>query len=317
MHVVTSAKIRHDLQDRLRNNFPSIRFSFYNHINDALEALSEADVLITYGEDLSPEMIEQAKQLKWIMVISAGLEKMPFQAIKERSIFVTNARGIHKTPMAEYTLAAMLQSAKNMKQWTKNQVAHIWDKTGVKMTELAGEALAIIGPGAIGSEIARLAKAFGMETYGVNRSGDDVPYIDHIYKLKDIFIPLAKAKYVVSVLPHTVETDHLLGTEHFKAMRNDALFINIGRGKTIDQDALLNALANGWIAEAVLDVFEEEPLPEAHPFWDMDNVTITPHFSSVTSGYQPRAIAIFEENLKQFIEGGTNYINLIDLDRGY
>lgn len=279
--------------------------------------MRDADVLITYGEDLTPEMVKRAEHLKWIMVISAGLDRLPFSAIKEKGIMVTNARGIHKIPMAEYVFAAILQWAKKTKKWNEQQANHHWDKYGVKMEEITGQPIAIIGAGAIGGEIARLAKAFRMPTYGVNRSGRPAEYIDHMFKTDRMNEALKEAKYVVAVLPQTKETVALIGRDQFRAMRKDALFINIGRGKTVDQAALLEALKTGEIAGAVLDVFEEEPLDPGHPFWDMENVTVTPHFSSITSEYQPRALAIFEQNLDAYLAGRRDLINLIDLDRGY
>jgi phosphoglycerate dehydrogenase-like enzyme len=316
MLVVSSARIRVDLQNQLIKNHPDIDFSFHKNIKEAEGEIPLAEVLITYGEDLSPEIIEEAKNLRWIMVISAGLDRMPFKAIKEKGIIVTNARGIHKIPMAEYTMAAILQWSKKTKEWAANQRDRIWSKYAIKMDELAFQTMTVIGTGAIGGEIARLAKAFRMKTLGVNRSGGASEYFDEIFTVEDLVTPLSQSNIVVSVLPFTKETDHLIGKRHFDAMPEHSLFINIGRGKTVDQEALLEALKTREIS-ATLDVFEQEPPPEEHPFWSMENVTITPHFSSVTSQYQPRSIEIFEKNLLLYKEQQEDLINLINLDRGY
>ncbi|MGV3488749.1 MAG: D-2-hydroxyacid dehydrogenase, partial [Tuberibacillus sp.] len=303
-------------QDQLVKNHPEIEFRFHKNIHDAIPDIPAADVLITYGEDLTDEIIYSTKELKWIMVISAGLDQMPFEAIKAKDIIVTNARGIHKIPMAEYTFAAILQWCKRTKEWTDNQEKRIWNKYGVKMTELAGRTITVIGTGAIGGEIARIAKAFRMTTLGVNRSGRNAEHFDHIYMTREMKVPITQSDVVVSVLPYTPESDHLIGEEQLAAMKDGSLFINIGRGKTVDQEALLSVLRNQNVS-AVLDVFEEEPLPKDHPFWGMENVTITPHFSSITSQYQPRSIEIFEQNLLRFKENRKDLINLIDPDRGY
>jgi phosphoglycerate dehydrogenase-like enzyme len=316
MIIVSSARIKEDLQNRLMKNHPDCTFHFHKRMSDALGDLVEADILITYGEDVTAEILRQAARLKWIMVISAGLDRMPFPAIKEKGIIVTNARGIHKIPMAEYTFAAILQWCKRTQEWRDHQERRIWKKYGIQMSELAGKTMMVVGTGAIGGEIARLAKAFRMNVLGVNRSGRLVEYFDHIYKTDKLAEAMGTADIVVSVLPYTPETDRLIGRQHFEAMPESSLFINIGRGKTVDQEALLNVLKTGKIS-AVLDVFEEEPLPADHPFWAMDNVTVTPHFSAITSQYQPRAMAIFEENLKRFKEHRSDLINFIDLDRGY
>lgn len=316
MRVVSTSKLRTKLREDLVVSFPDAHFDFYPNIKDAEQALPDAEVLITYGEDLTDREIQLAGQLKWIMVISAGLEKMPLKAIKEKGIIVTNARGIHKIPMAEYTFTTLLNVAKNTRTWFENQNQAKWDRR-VNMEELSGQLLTIIGAGAIGSEIARLAKAFGMKTLGVNRSGSSVSSIDTMYTIEQLQEACRPAKYIVSILPETQETYRVIDKDIFDSMRKDAVFINIGRGKTVDQKALLTALENGQIAHAVLDVFEEEPLPADHPFWKMENVTVTPHFSSVTANYQPRALDIFKQNLKTYLNGETPSINYIDLDRGY
>ena len=316
MKIVSTAQIREELREDLSKSFPEVSFEYYKSMKDAEHALDQAEVLITYGEDLTETEINKSTQLKWIMVISAGLEKMPLKLIKEKDIIVTNARGIHRVPMAEYTFTMLLHVAKNAKTWLENQSKAIWDRR-IKMEELHDQTLALIGPGAIGSEIARLAKAFGMTTIGVNTKGTPVDYIDVIYKIDDLLQAVQNAKYVVSILPETADTYKILDSKFFEAMRNDAVFVNIGRGKTVDQSSMLIALQNNQIQHAVLDVFEEEPLPNDHPFWKMDNVTVSPHFSSVTEGYQPRALEIFKKNLSNYIKGSNDWINLIDLDRGY
>lgn len=316
MKVVTSAKIRRDLRNDLVNDFPNVVFSFHSNIKEALSELKQADILITYGEDLTNETIEWAENLKWIMVISAGLDKMPFDAIKQRDIMVTNARGIHKIPMAEYTLGTMLQTAKQLQQLSIKQKGHQWDRA-IQTQELAGKTITIIGPGAIGGEVARLAKAFRMKTVGVNRSGQATEYIDDIFMIDDILNALPSADFVVSVLPSTSATYHLINKNHFQAMKADSVFINIGRGTTVNQNDLVDALKSGVIAHAVLDVFEEEPLDKAHPFWDMKQVTLTPHVSSITTEYQPRSLQIFRDNLSRYLRNETHFINAIDLERGY
>ncbi|HSU78798.1 MAG TPA: D-2-hydroxyacid dehydrogenase [Candidatus Angelobacter sp.] len=316
MKIVSTAQLREELREDLSQSFPEVSFEYYKSMKDAEHALDQAEVLITYGEDLTETEINKSTQLKWIMVISAGLEKMPLKLIKEKDIIVTNARGIHRVPMAEYTFTMLLHVAKNAKMWLENQSKAIWDRR-IKMEELHDQTLALIGPGAIGSEIARLAKAFGMTTIGVNTKGTPVDYIDVIYKIDDLLQAVQNAKYVVSILPETADTYKILDSKFFEAMRNDAVFVNIGRGKTVDQSSMLIALQNNQIQHAVLDVFEEEPLPNDHPFWKMDNVTVSPHFSSVTEGYQPRALEIFKKNLSNYIKGSNDWINLIDLDRGY
>jgi phosphoglycerate dehydrogenase-like enzyme len=304
------------IQQKLKKQFPDLNFYFFKHINDNVEILKQAEVLITYGEDLTEERINVAKQLKWIMVMSAGLEKMPFKAINDRRILVTNARGIHKIPMAEYTIAMILQYEKKIKLMLENEILHKWDRSFL-LGELHKKTILILGAGAIGQEIARLAKAFNMTTIGVNRSGKMGQHLDQLYQINDLVTVLPNADYVVSVLPSTPETQESLTADHFKHMKKSAVFINLGRGDVVKDQILLEALEQKEIAHAVLDVFEPEPLTENHPFWKMDTITVTPHLSSKTEEYLPRAFEIFEENLHKYIYGDKEYINVIDPKRGY
>ncbi|RFU63012.1 D-2-hydroxyacid dehydrogenase [Peribacillus glennii] len=304
------------LQADMHEKFPSHQFHYQKGLTIDDEGLIDTEVLITYGEDLTDAHIKKAKSLKWIMVMSAGLEKMPFEILAERNILVTNARGIHKIPMAEYTIGVLLQYEKQLKLLANNETLEIWDRR-IGVGEVHQKTILILGAGAIGGEIARLAKAFNMKTLGVNRSGKDVESIDSIHGLAELLTILPQADYVVSVLPSTKETKGLLKAEHFTKMKDEAVFVNIGRGDLYDEETLLTALGKQEIAHAVLDVFRQEPLPGGHPFWSMENVTVTPHLSSKTKQYLPRSFEIFEHNFKEYIGGSEKYINVIDPKRGY
>lgn len=317
MYILCTARVNREIREKMKKKYPDFSFSFHRRMTeDALKELPQADILLTYGEDLNDERVEMAKNLKWIMVLSAGLDKMPFEAIKKKEIIVTNARGIHKIPMAEYTLSMMLQVARKSKRIIHNEENKNWDRS-IRMTELADKTVAIIGTGAIGSEIARLAKAFRMRTIGVNRSGREVDHIDDIHTTKELIEVLRQADFIVSVLPSTTETSHIFSKREFQAMKDDAVFINIGRGSAVDEGALKETLDSGELGHAVLDVFETEPLPENHPFWEMENVTVTPHISGISPQYHYRSFEIFEKNLHTFLKGEGEYENLINLDRGY
>lgn len=316
MKVVSSAKLKRELKENLINNYPDLRFYFFKDMEEAREDLLDADILITYGEDLTNEIIKKVECLKWIMVISAGLDEMPFQSIKEKGILVTNAKGIHKIPMAEYTIAMILQVARQAKKLIENEQSHVWDRR-VPMIELSGKTLGILGAGSIGTQIADYARVFNMKIIGFNRGGRKVDGFDVIVTKKNLDKLLMKSDFIVSVLPSTPETDGILNKQTFKLMKKTATFINIGRGKNVVEKDLMAALKSGEISHAVLDVFGQEPLSKEHPFWEMNNVTVTPHISGISAKYLPRAIEIFETNLKIFIDSGENYVNIVNVDRGY
>lgn len=314
MKIYSSILPSEVLQEGVRNHFPDVSFEFRKGIVEDL--FFDAEVFLTYGEDLTEELIYKTNHLKWIMVMSAGLDKMPFEACKKRGILVTNVRGIHKIPMAEFTLGMMLQHVKQMKSLWGNEQDKVWERK-LPMGELYGKTLLILGIGAIGTEVARLAKAFNMKTIGVNRSGSESQWADEIFTMENFREALPHADFIVSVLPSTEDTKHFLNASDFDLMKGSAVFINIGRGDLVEDEVLVTALQDKKIAHAYLDVFYKEPLTENHPFWEMDNVTVTPHISSITKNYMPRSFEIFKHNLQTYIKNGTDYINVIDMDRGY
>ncbi|MCP3762110.1 D-2-hydroxyacid dehydrogenase [Domibacillus sp. A3M-37] len=314
MNIVFTFRPPRDIQADLQKKFPNETFSFYKQLDEA-QSLHEAEILVTFGSDLTEERIHECQSLKWIMVASAGIEEMPLQAIKDRDILVTNARGIHKIPMAEFTLGFMLNHVKRFAELHTLEQSETWNKQ-LPLQELAGKEVTILGTGAIGQEIARLAKAFRMTTTGVNKSGQHAEGFDQIFTIYELESAVLSADFVVAVLPSTPETISLLQPEHFETMKNTAAFINIGRGDLVSELVLLSAINDEEIAHAYLDVFPVEPLPEAHPFWRHPAITVTPHISSVTKQYVPRAMVIFEHNLRCFIDGG-DYENVIDVERGY
>lgn len=314
MHVYFTFEPREDLQKPLVAEFPEVNFVFDAKLRE--EQLAEADIVVTYGEDLTAANIALANKLQWIFVASAGVEKMPAQAIAERGIFVSNVRGIHKKPMTESVLAHILALKRGLPFIYEQQKKGEWNKK-TSLSELNGSTALIIGPGAIGAEIGRILQAFGVHTIGCNRSGKSIESMDETYAILDLKAHLPKADIVISMLPSTEETKHLLTYEHFELMKENAIFMNFGRGNVVKEAELVRALQNKLIGHAVLDVFEVEPLPKDSELWKLDNVTISPHFSSHSSRYVERALEIFEPSLKKWLQGERNLENKIDLLRGY
>ncbi|WP_188207325.1 D-2-hydroxyacid dehydrogenase [Alkalibacillus aidingensis] len=318
MNVVTTCKIKGRIKEELIEKYPQINFVWSDEVDDIDQHIPTANILITYGEgdEVTVERLEKATSLEWIMVISAGLDEMPLKTIHDKGIQVTNARGIHVTPMAEYAIAMLLQVSRQAKALMKSEQEHIWDRT-VKMEEISGKKMLIAGTGAIGQEVARLAKAFNIETIGISRSGQLKDHFDRCYPNESLNEYISEADFVVGILPATTETEGFFGAKAFELMKEDAIFLNMGRGKTVDESALIEALQANQFHHAVLDVFEEEPLPKSSPLWDLENTTITPHLSGISRHYQPRAFDIFEENLKSFLDDKKLVKNVIDPKRGY
>src|SRR5690625_663164 len=317
MNVLLIGDFAENIKEQLREQFNAVNFIFCDDYDSAKQHISDIEVLVTYGSQLNAELIKVATELKWVMVLSAGVDRLPVKEIKEKNILVTNVRGIHKTSMAEYAISMILQVYRCEKQLIKQENEKVWHKQSIKLDEISGKNLLVLGTGAIGQEVARLAQAFRMETFGISRSGTNVECFNQCYKISELEQVLPKADVVVAVLPSTSETKYLLTEKHFQLMREDAVFLNMGRGDLVKSEVILQAIRHGYIGHAILDVFEEEPLPADHPFWLEENITITPHISGNSPYYDERAFEIFAKNLAMFLKGETNYLNQIDIDRGY
>jgi len=306
---------RPDLKESLAAEFPEVQFIFEKRVSE--EHLADCEILVTYGEDLTEEHIAAAQKLEWIFVASAGVEKMPAKAITDRGIYVSNVRGIHKKPMTESILAHILAIKRNLPAIYKKQEEREWAKNKIKFSELNGSTALILGPGAIGQEIGRILQAFEVHTIGCNTSGESVSYMNETVCMSELKTVLGKADIVISMLPSTEKTRGLMTAEHFKLMKETAIFMNFGRGDLVSNDVLAEAITNNEIGYAVLDVFEEEPLPAESPLWSFDNVIVSPHVSSHSSRYLERSFEIFKPSLHKWMNGERRLENEVDLLKGY
>jgi phosphoglycerate dehydrogenase-like enzyme len=306
------SQLRDNLPDEVRSH---INFIWCKNTKEANDFLPDAEILLTMGR-LDPEIMERAPKLRWVQSLSAGIDKLPLESFIRRNIIVTNGKGVHTVQMSEFTLGVMLQWVRSTNKILKHQQEKIWDSK-LSLDELYGKTIGILGAGAIGEAVARKCQAFDMRVIGFNRSGAAQPHFNEILSGDNGLITLLqKSDFVVLLLPSTAKTRHLIKREQLQQMKSSAFLINIARGDVIDEEALIEALQNGTIAGAALDVFEQEPLPEASPFWTMDNVILTPHIAGATAHYIERAAPIFYHNLKQYI-AGQSLMNVVNLREGY
>jgi phosphoglycerate dehydrogenase-like enzyme len=270
------------------------------------------------GGNVPVETLRQvAPRLKWIQLTSAGADRLLGSGFVEGGIVVTTASGLHATPIGEFVIASMLMWAKGAPRTLRAQLKHEW--TRFAPTELHGKTVGVVGMGHIGAEVARLAKAFGCRVVANRRSVDSPATHEHADELLppgSLLDLLGKSDYVAICVPLTPETRGLIGERELRAMKPSAFLVNIARGPVIVEEALVRALSEGWIAGAALDVFEKEPLPPESPFWDMENVVVTPHISGGTEIYNKRAVEIFTRNLRHYL-AGEPLENTVDPARGY
>jgi phosphoglycerate dehydrogenase-like enzyme len=314
--IVAFHKLSEQDEERIREIVPNWRIVSKDDNGAYLSHLKEAEAVIGWSAAAEQLCLAPEAKLKWVQTWGAGVEKLPLEAFAARGITLTNASGVHAYPISETILAFMLMFARKLHISVRNQTAKSWQNTE-PMHEIHGKTAGILGVGAIGEETARMAKAFGMRVLGVRRSGEPSDYVDHMVNLQGLDEVLAQSDYVINTLPLTKSTFHLIGREQLRRMRSTAVYINIGRGATTDEEALAEALRNGTIAGAGLDVFETEPLPEASPLWGMEQVIITPHNSGLTVQYNERAMQILLHNLRDVAAGKQPSLNCVDLKRQY
>ncbi|WP_322923177.1 D-2-hydroxyacid dehydrogenase [Paenibacillus campi] len=278
--------------------------------------LADAEIIVGWSRKFQDFILSPHCAVKWVQAWSAGVDKMPLAQLEQKQVLLTSANGVHTIPISEQIFAYLLAFSRNLHQAIRNQSKARWDESG-SFSELHGKTIVIVGAGNIGMGTARLARAFGMKTVGVRRSGQPLDEFDHMYSMEQLDTALALADVVVNILPLTEQTRGLFNSGRFETMKQTALFINVGRGATVQTDDLVAALQGGNIAGAGLDVFDPEPLPEDHPLWSMEQVIITPHIAGSNEHYTERVIDIFLTNLKAYQQGEQLPVNLVDYSNGY
>jgi phosphoglycerate dehydrogenase-like enzyme len=284
---------------------------------DELEShLPETVILITLFDPPDGSMIRLASRLRWIQALTAGVDFFPLNEIKKQDIIITNGRGIHKIYIAEYAIAAMINLARNFHLMFNNQLKGKWDRS-VPQDEIHGNIAGILGLGIIGQEIARKASILGMQVIGVKYNPYPLEWVDHVYGPAEMEEVFKQSDYVINLLPETPKTKGLIDKKLFALMKNSACFINLGRGSTVNQSDLIDALQAKMIRALVSDVYEKEPLPEDSPLWEMENVILTPHIAGVSPKYLERALDIIRHNLQVYVSRSGEMINVVDLIKGY
>ena len=279
------------------------------------ETLADCEVLMGY---FPQDLIRALPSLKWVQTPAAGVEKLCADIYMNPDTVLTNCSGAFGVAIAEYMLTGLLMLMRNMPAYMNNQKAHLWKCVGT-CRSISGSRITVVGMGNIGTCFATRAKAMGATIRGVRRTMADGPAcFDEVFTSDNLQEAVRGADAVVLCLPGTRLTTDIITREVIACMNRNAILVNCGRGYTVDQDALIEALREGRIAGAVLDVFAVEPLPSDNPLWDMDNVIVTPHISGHDDDpINAQAIYdIFLENLRRYFSGET-LTHIVDRSRGY
>lgn len=309
---------------RVREEFPGSRVVSAKSEEEYRRELPRAEVLFTWRP--SGQDIRQAGCLRWVHVPSAGVDHSLPSELVESSVVLTNSSGLHGVPIAENVLGMMIMLARKLHDCMRFQLEGRWGRDDLmraypSLSELYGRTAGIVGLGSIGVEIARRAKAFGMQILATKRDvnadlGLAQGWIDRLLPPEGLPELLRESDFVVIATPLTPATRGLIGEAELRMMKSSAFLFNIGRGPIIREADLIRALKEGWIAGAGLDVFEVEPLPPTSELYRLPNVLITPHYSGIGSGYWERATDLFCENLRRLMLG-EELTNVVKKELGY
>jgi phosphoglycerate dehydrogenase-like enzyme len=275
--------------------------------------LDRAEVLFGIPGDSADALAEllggSYPALRWVHATSAGAGELVRGAGLGRDalerVVVTTSSGVHAVPLAEFAIAGLLAIAKDLPGLAAAQRARSWPTVRQPLRELRGQTLVLVGLGEIGREVARLGKALGMRTVGVRRGkGAPPPHTDEVHGPDRLPELAGRADAMVVSLPLTGETTGLLDRATIDRLRPSCIFVNVGRGGVVDEDALVDALHERRIAGAVLDVFATEPLPPDSPLWTLPNVLVTPHAAALSARENERIVELFVANLRRYLDGG-------------
>jgi phosphoglycerate dehydrogenase-like enzyme len=310
--------VRPALLPALQAVAPGVELLTATDAGQAVEMARRADAVLGF---CSAEVLEAGKQIRWVQTYSAGVEScVDVPAIRERDVLLTNMQRVAGPVMAEHVLAMMFAFARGLDFYIPERLGRRWTETlpeSSRMVTLDGKAVLVVGLGGIGSEVARRAQALGMTVDAIRASGRHGPqYVREVGLPADLLRLAAKADFIVNTTPLTPETRAMFDARFFATVKPSAYFFNVGRGQSVDQQALIDALKSGRLAGAGLDVTDPEPLPPDNALWSLPNVILTPHVSTRSDLGDAARLAVVRENLRRYV-AGEKMLSVVDLRKGY
>jgi phosphoglycerate dehydrogenase-like enzyme len=290
-------------------------------VNDAnvMQEIADADA---YIGDITSAQVRAAKKLKWVGVMSAGVEGVLFPKdgtsdLRNSNIILTNNKIVQGPEIADHALAMLLMLSRNLDVLYRNDQQQIWNPRSFHGIELNGKTAVVIGVGGIGTQIAIRANAFGMNVIGVDPEDKPfVPFLKRVVKPDQLDDVIPQADVVFISAPHTPKSHKMMGPHEFELMKQHSYFIAVSRGGIYDMNGLVKALDEKRLSGAGVDVTDPEPLPKGHPLWKFENVVITPHIAGRSDQDAARMVGTIKENVRRFVEGKP-LINVVDKQKGY
>lgn len=275
MKILVTLPLNERQKERLEMNFRHLKFCYCLKKDVTEEVIRDAEVILG---NVDPALLKYAEELKWLQLNNAGTEGFCDGALPKEAV-LTNATGAYGLAISEHMIGVLFELQKKLNLYARNQREHVWKSEG-HVHVIQGSRVLVIGMGDIGTMFAQKMKALGCRTVGIKRHEGRKPEgVDDLYTLERLERELPKADIVAMSLPGNQDTYHMMNAERLALMKENAVLINVGRGITVDTDALVQALQEKRIAGACLDVTDPEPLPADHPLWNMENVILTPHIS--------------------------------------
>ncbi len=271
------------------------------HHGDVGPHIAGAEVLITFGQLLTDQVLRDAAKLRWIHGLGSGLDGLTDRPTLRPDVLVTNSRGTHSIAVAEAALALMFALARDVPRLSRNQAAGAWQRFAPSL--LHGLTVTIIGVGAIAEALGACCQALGMRTVGVSDSRTQAPGFEQVVGRAQLRQAASEADFLIDLAPLRDDTKGLVNADVFAAMKPSAHFLNLGRGGTVDEGALIAALRERRIAGAALDVFAAEPLPADSPLWSLPNVIVSPHLGGLHSRWIDDVLPILEANMRAYLAG--------------
>jgi len=310
-------EITHTRVEKALQSYPSLANDIYVTIGGVDtsfdEAIDTADVL--FGWDFDRSIISRkGNHLRWIQLQGAGVNHLlPLDWVPE-GIPIANSRGAHGKRASEYLMMSLLALNNGLPTMVTNQHKRTW--APIHSEVITGKTLLIVGVGHIGGDVAERAKHFGLHTLGMRRTAKPHRFVDEMYSPDALLDLLPRADFVIVTAPHTPATNRIIGKQEFGVMKRGAGFVNYSRAGLVDYDALRDALSTGYIS-AVVDVFDEEPLPESSLLWDTPNLIITPHSSSNDPvNHARRSLELLFENVSRYM-AGKSLLNIVNPEQQY
>lgn len=276
--------------------------------------LSDIEVLVCYNPFKSIN-IDNLPALKYILLSSIGIDQLPAEQVLSREIVVTNNRGGYSKPMGEWIVWNLLSGLKNSRWFEAQKHKKNWKMT-TDVLEMVGKTIGFLGTGTIAQEAAKRLSGFEATCVGLNTHGSPHEAFDYVLSAADKLELAARCDAIVVALPQTPQTERFVDQAFLEHMKPEAILINVSRGAVLDESALIQVLTQGRLRSVHLDVFEQEPLPESHPLWEIERVHITPHNSWVSEMRNERRLALILENLKRLAISAP-LLNVVDVRRGY